>query len=271
MSGALINRSLTTIRTELEFLRDSEVITEALFDKLDAALPARYQKDSKPWDVDVLGTSSFTPADSRAPDGPPPAEINNLANSVAKVAISPPEYAPPTHTLKPVGYCVALYDFPAQQPEDLNLRKDDKIAIVEHLSEDWWKGYKNGGDPDKAGVFPANYVRSISEQEFNSSYSEKAQYSPAPQYNIPPPQAQQPQPSYGGYAQFPPPSTNYYPPQQYQPPPQAQPEPQQQEEGNSGAGNKVEEGAKKFGKKLGNAAIFGAGATIGSNIVNSIF
>jgi LAS seventeen-binding protein 1/2 len=34
---------------------------------------------------------------------------------------------------------------------------------------------------------------------------------------------------------------------------------------------KVEQGAKKFGKKLGNAAIFGAGATIGSNIVNSIF
>ena len=34
---------------------------------------------------------------------------------------------------------------------------------------------------------------------------------------------------------------------------------------------KVEEQGKKFGKKLGNAAIFGAGATIGSNIVNGIF
>lgn len=46
----------------------------------------------------------------------------------------------------------------------------------------------------------------------------------------------------------------------------------------SGAGNgtgkipgKGEEMGKKFGKKLGNAAIFGAGATIGGNIVNSIF
>jgi LAS seventeen-binding protein 1/2 len=35
--------------------------------------------------------------------------------------------------------------------------------------------------------------------------------------------------------------------------------------------NKFEENGKKFGKKMGNAAIFGAGATIGSNIVNSIF
>jgi hypothetical protein len=43
---------------------------------------------------------------------------------------------------------------------------------------------------------------------------------------------------------------------------------QQQQEGGSG---KLGEHGKKFGKKLGNAAIFGAGATIGSNIVNSIF
>ncbi|KAK3064751.1 hypothetical protein LTS18_004370 [Coniosporium uncinatum] len=35
--------------------------------------------------------------------------------------------------------------------------------------------------------------------------------------------------------------------------------------------NKGAEMGKKFGKKMGNAAIFGAGATIGSNIVNGIF
>jgi hypothetical protein len=28
---------------------------------------------------------------------------------------------------------------------------------------------------------------------------------------------------------------------------------------------------KKFGRKLGNAAIFGAGATLGADVVNSIF
>lgn len=35
--------------------------------------------------------------------------------------------------------------------------------------------------------------------------------------------------------------------------------------------NKAADYGKKFGKKLGNATIFGAGATIGSNIVNGIF
>lgn len=52
----------------------------------------------------------------------------------------------------------------------------------------------------------------------------------------------------------------------------ATPEEQQQQQGQEHPHlSKVEEGGKKFGKKLGNAAIFGAGATIGSNIVNSIF
>ena len=35
--------------------------------------------------------------------------------------------------------------------------------------------------------------------------------------------------------------------------------------------SKGQQMGKKFGKKLGNAAIFGAGATIGGNIVNSVF
>jgi hypothetical protein len=38
-----------------------------------------------------------------------------------------------------------------------------------------------------------------------------------------------------------------------------------------GKPSKGQEMGKKFGKKMGNAAIFGAGATIGSNLVNSIF
>jgi len=38
-----------------------------------------------------------------------------------------------------------------------------------------------------------------------------------------------------------------------------------------GKQGKVGEMGKKFGKKLGNAAIFGAGATMGADLVNSIF
>lgn len=46
---------------------------------------------------------------------------------------------------------------------------------------------------------------------------------------------------------------------------------QQMPEGAAGGNSKFNDQGKKFGKKLGNAAIFGAGASIGGNIVNSIF
>ncbi|EGW31424.1 uncharacterized protein SPAPADRAFT_61991 [Spathaspora passalidarum NRRL Y-27907] len=270
MSTALINRSLTTIRTELEFLRDSEVITEGLYDKLVSALPDKFQKDSKAWDVDRLTNGTSTPAVDNT---------SALADSLAKTSIaSPPAYAPPTNAKpasKPVSYCTAIYEYRAQESDDISLSAGDKIAVVEHLSEDWWKGYKKGSE--KTGVFPSNYVRSISESEYNGGQSEKSQYQVVPQQ-----QQQQPprqEPSYGGYAQFPPPSTNYYPPQQYNPPPPQQysPAPVQQQpqqvvvEQPQQSHHNGGDMAKKFGKKLGNAAIFGAGASIGSNIVNSIF
>lgn len=108
------------------------------------------------------------------------------------------------------------------------------------------------------GIFPRTYVETLPGPPAPANaYNEKATYvAPA-------------QPAYGGY----PP-----PPQQQNPynagaPPMAmanQPQQQQQVEG-EGAGGKAGGMGKKFGKKLGNAAIFGAGATIGSNIVNSIF
>ena len=61
MSAALVNRSLTTIRTELEFLKDSDVITEGLYEKLLQSLPTKYQKDSAPWDVDRIAGGSSGP------------------------------------------------------------------------------------------------------------------------------------------------------------------------------------------------------------------
>lgn len=274
MSAALINRSLTNVRTELEFLLDSEVIDKALYDKLVAALPIKYSKDMATWGVEKLSG------------------LDSVADSLAKTTlhddISPPSH-PPTAAVPPrsaapaLGYCKASYDYEAREDGDLRLVKGDRIAVLEHLSPDWWKGYKQGR-PEAPGVFPSNYVSVISETEFNSTdvgrssvpVPEKASYNPEknqsaapPSYNPspvsqyqPPAQYQQQQPSYGGYSQFPPPSANYYPPQQQQPQ-QAPQEAPQQHNGNNHL--------KKFGSKLGNAAIFGAGATIGSDIVNLIF
>lgn len=292
MSAALINRSLTTIRTELEFLQESEVITEDLYNRILHALPQKYQKDQPAFGVDKLGAALKAPSTPSTPS-----DTDKLSQEFAKTAISnnvpAPQEPPRSFSPKPLGYCKALYDYKSQEKGDLELSKNDKVAVVEHLSKDWWKGYKSGANPSSAGVFPSNYVSVISEQEFesnreqappppllekssySSSYHGQEKYGNKDQYNSyqppqqmqmqpqqMPPQQMQPQPSYGGYAQYPPPSTNYYPQQQQQ---QQQPQAVQVDQ------PQHESHFKKFGSKFGNAAIFGAGATLGGDIVNSIF
>ncbi|CAG9540234.1 unnamed protein product [Cercopithifilaria johnstoni] len=49
---------------------------------------------------------------------------------------------------------VALYDFQAMEPTDLDLHAGDRILVTEAINE-WWKGTCNG----RAGIFPANYVQ----------------------------------------------------------------------------------------------------------------
>lgn len=280
MSVPLINRSLTTIRTELEFLHDSEVITEGLYNKILEALPQKYQKDSPPVGVEKLGVQNGLPlysADS-VPD--------KLAQELSQAYISKPIVAhvrapSPRPSNQPLGYCKVIYDYDSQEGDDLPLVKGDKIAIIEHLSEDWWKGYKHN-NPEKVGVFPTNYVTSISEQDFSLArsappppqlqnqdsqglYQNQDLYQRQQQQQYQPQQQQQQQLGYGGYAQYPPQSTNYYQPQQQQQQQQAPPQQQQPEQPHK------DSALKKIGGKFGNAAIFGAGATLGGDLINSIF
>ncbi|EGV62919.1 protein that induces appearance of [PIN+] prion when overproduced [Yamadazyma tenuis] len=267
MSAPLINRSLTTIRTELEFLHDSEIIDEQLYNKLINALPHKYQNGMQPWGVEKLESTTGS--------------TDKLAAELESTKISAPPSEPPSRSSafqrpqapKPLGFCTVLFDYQAQEADDLNLKKDEKVAIVDHLSEDWWKGYTKD-QPQRIGVFPSNYVKSISESEFNisaspaiiappSSKNEKSEYKaedysyPAPQQQYHPPYQAQ---GYSAPPQYPPPTTNFY---------QQAPEQQQQMVPQQGGNDHPH--LRKFGSKLGNAAIFGAGATIGSDIVNSIF
>lgn len=150
---------------------------------------------------------------------------------------------PPPRTGKPVvAWARALYTYNASDGRDCSFLKDDKIAVHEYMNQDWWMGQNLRTGQE--GIFPRNYV--FVEQEEKKAV---------------------PQQQYG------------YPPQQQNPynssvPPMAVAEgSDQQHHGQQGqeGENKAGEYGKKFGKKLGNAAIFGAGATLGGNLVNSIF
>lgn len=212
MSTALINRALTNVRTELDFLRESNVITEDVYNNILDQIPIKYDANRSRESVSSGGQKE---------------------------------------------YVEALYEFEPQQGGDLHIRPGDKIEILEKPSPEWYKGRCNG----QTGMFPSNYVKPIvSDSSAMVSFQppqyepKKEAYSPQPQYQAPPPQQYQ-QP-------FPPASTGYY----QQPAPQQQAVVQQEQPQSTGSSH-----MKKFGSKLGNAAIFGAGATIGSDIVNSIF
>ncbi|KAJ1546535.1 Lsb1p [Saccharomyces cerevisiae] len=209
MSASLVNRSLKNIRNELEFLKESNVISGDIFELINSKLPEK-------WD-----------GNQRSPQNADTEE-----------------------------YVEALYDFEAQQDGDLSLKTGDKIQVLEKISPDWYRGKSN----NKIGIFPANYVKPAFTRSASPKSAEAASSSTVSRPSVPPP-SYEPLP-------YPPPFTNYYqqPQQQYAPPSQQAPveaQPQQ----SSGASSAF----KSFGSKLGNAAIFGAGSAIGSDIVNSIF
>jgi hypothetical protein len=110
---------------------------------------------------------------------------------------------------------------------------NDSVAVTEYMNAEWWKGRNERTGQE--GIFPSSYVRAVEQK--------------GPAYNAVQPY-QQPQASNYGNMPLDVSQSASDPPK----------EP-----------SKGQEMGKKFGKKLGNAAVFGAGATIGSKIVNGIF
>jgi len=53
----------------------------------------------------------------------------------------------------------ALFDFEASDPDELNFRKGDIIAVLESVYKDWWKGQLRG----QTGIFPLNYVEKLTD------------------------------------------------------------------------------------------------------------
>lgn len=239
------------------------VIDETVFDNISAALP---QESSLSGPLRTATSSNASPAparsgpaqnDSSSTNPPPTQAFHNLG--VNSTSPAPPSYdatpAPnvPNRSVKPVvAHARALYRYGASDARDVSFEKDDKIAVHEYMNQDWWMGQNLRTGQE--GIFPRSYV--LVEPDHQKG-------------PVVPPQVPYAQPQYGYQPQQgPPPQQNPY---NASVPPVAVAEGGQPAQEGGGAGGKAGEYGKKFGKKLGNAAVFGAGATIGSNIVNSIF
>jgi len=173
---------------------------------------------------------------------------NGRANSTNKVdekqsssyydapAQPPPAYnnPPPQANWPPLAQATALYAYTSTDVGDLELQPNDHVTVTEYMNAEWWKG--RNSRTNQEGIFPRSYVKVV---------EDKASAAP----DMQPPVSNQYGNNYGN----------------------APLEVSQMGNGQGKVPSKFESGGKKFGKKLGNAAIFGAGATIGGNIVNSIF
>ncbi|KAK2740445.1 hypothetical protein FQN57_006072 [Myotisia sp. PD_48] len=225
ISIAMTNRSLRTIRTELEFLTDSSVITPAQLSSILDQLPKQTQ---------LHAPLSHTPSDT-----PYTAPVNQLSVLSLNEKIpepSPSPYSspppPPSYSSGPpiLSIASALYAYTPTDAGDLALQPNDRVQVLEHMNNDWWSGRNERTNTE--GIFPRTYVSVIEEKPIIHSPQ------PISYHNMPLEVAHSGQSSSQVDGKRP---------------------------------TKFEENGKKFGKKMGNAAIFGAGATIGSNIVKGIF
>lgn len=238
-SAAMANRSLRTIRTELEFLTDAAIITPHQLNSILSQLPNQTQLHAP-----IITQAGAIPAPVQSPVqspeptpafNPPVAQFQNA--SLNEKATTPqqqqyPSPAPPpayAQTTPILSIASALYAYTPTDAGDLALQPNDRIQVVEHMNNDWWRGRNERTNME--GIFPRSYVRVL---------DEKPVLSPQPT-------------TYGNM------------------PLEVSQSESSAVDPNNRRPSKFEEQGKKFGRKMGNAAIFGAGATIGSNIVNGIF
>ncbi|KAI9802526.1 MAG: hypothetical protein M1833_001598 [Piccolia ochrophora] len=235
----MTNRSLSTIRTELEFLTDTGVLTPQQLTSFLSQLPKQTQVQA-PLNSQSIQRTTASPQPSFQV---PVEHLNNIGldekqphhvspNPIPSPA-PPPAYRAMASGPPPLATASALYAYNATDAGDLALLPNDRIMVLEYVNAEWWKGRSERTGQE--GIFPRNYVKVVDEK-FGSFSS-----------GLPP----------VGYGNV----------------------PLHVSQGEAGpvnptdatVPNKVNENGKKMTKKLGNAAIFGAGATVGSKIVNGIF
>ncbi|KAG4304119.1 hypothetical protein PORY_002483 [Pneumocystis oryctolagi] len=265
----------------LSFLVDCGVISEAIYEEVISKIPRRYfvsqnnvERKETLSPIQNISPSAFfihmlPPRDeyqkslsTRSSTGSNVAEITSkFQQNVNVMGMAPPSSSikqvqesnhvqraplpsvPKKSSVVGIFQAEALYDYEGEDEDDLSLKTGDKINVLEYVNEDWWRGTCNG----KEGIFPANHVKKLPAFLGNerSSLSQKS------------PQDHGLQKESTSYSQ-----KGYYSYQQ-----QSQQQPMQQQQQQYNQEKKV---INNVGKKFGNAAVFGAGAALGSHLVGGI-
>ncbi|KAF2092025.1 SH3-domain-containing protein [Saccharata proteae CBS 121410] len=249
-SAAMTNRSLRTIKAELEFLSDSGTINPEQLTTILANLPPQPASISSLQNLPAAPVSDLpslpirngnaadhTPAPSSTIASPPPSHNEKIGYYASNPSPPPPAYPSAPPAAGPLATATALYAYNPTDAGDLQLHPHDRVHVTEYMNAEWWKGRSERTGME--GIFPRSYVRVDEDNKTTTPAQQSMSYGNMPM-------------AVAGQGEAVPPA-------------------QQQQGAAQQQGGKGGEMGKKFGKKLGNAAIFGAGATIGGNIVNGIF
>lgn len=168
MQTAMVNRSIRTIKAELEFLADASVLTPAELSELLSRIPAQTALHA-PISVGAVPTALPTPGAPPPPTSPlQDLSINEKQNSSyyqpqqqpTPTPAPPPAYgAPPPSLAPPLARATALYAYNGTDPGDLTLQPNDHITVTEYMNAEWWKG--RSSRTNEEGIFPRSYVRVI--------------------------------------------------------------------------------------------------------------
>lgn len=161
---------------------------------------------------------------------PPPSSIPSQTTNEHVASVSekrggfhpittPQPPPPPAYNTPPLlTWATALYAYHPTDLGDLPLLPNDRVAVTEYTNGDWWKGRNERTGME--GIFPQKYVQVVDEKSPVSTMTAP----PAPSYGNMPLEVSQ------GQAASSTPATP----------------------------GRLETHGKKFGKKLGDATIFGA-------------
>lgn len=66
--------------------------------------------------------------------------------------------------------CVALYDYDANTEEELTIKENDILYLLEDDDPEWWKAKLKTADPNEllVGLIPSNYVEPVGHPAIHS-------------------------------------------------------------------------------------------------------
>ena len=175
---AQVNRSIRTIKAELEYLCDTSIITPTQLTDLLSRIPAQtalhapLSVGAVPPATQNVGTNLPPPTNPMQNLGLNNARTNSYNNEKQPNNFyqpppspqPPPAYnsPPPQAQWPPLAQATALYTYTSADAGDLELQPNDHVTVTEYMNAEWWKGCSTRTGQE--GIFPRSYVKVIDEK-----------------------------------------------------------------------------------------------------------